>query len=106
MFTRRWGRRLVLAGALSIGLGMVAAPAQAHSYDDGARTVGYYTQWSVYGRNFPIRSLVDNGSAAKLTHINYAFSFLDEQGKCVSSDPWADYQMPFTAANSVSGRAD
>jgi chitinase len=111
MFTRRWGRRLVLAGALSIGLGMVAAPAQAHSngahsHGESARTVGYYTQWSVYDRKFPIRSLVDNGSAAKLTHINYAFSFLDTQGKCVSADPWADYQMPFTAENSVSGKAD
>jgi chitinase len=91
---------------LSIGLGVVAAPAEAHSGDDGARTVGYYTQWSIYDRNFPVKSLVDNGSAAKLTHLNYAFSFLDEQGKCVSADPWADYQRPVPAEQAVNGKAD
>jgi chitinase len=107
MFNKRWGARIVLAGALSIGLGVIAAPAQAHSYhDDSARTVGYYTQWSIYDRNFPVKNLVDNGSAAKLTHMNYAFGFLDEQGKCVSADPWADYQRPFPAEQAVNGKAD
>jgi chitinase len=106
MFNKRWGARIVLAGALSIGLGAVAAPAEAHSYHDGARTVGYYTQWSVYDRNFPVKSLVDNGSAAKLTHLNYAFGFLDEQGKCVSADPWADWQRPVPADQAVNGKAD
>jgi chitinase len=106
MFKKRWGAQVVLAGALSIGLGVIAAPAEAHSSHDGARTVGYYTQWSVYDRNFPVKSLVDNGSAAKLTHLNYAFSFLDEQGKCVSADPWADYQRPVPAEQSVNGTAD
>ncbi|MET0235192.1 MAG: glycoside hydrolase family 18 protein [Kibdelosporangium sp.] len=106
MVKKRWGARVVLAGVLSIGLGLVAAPAEAHRGDDGARTVGYYTQWSVYDRNFPVKSLVDNGSAAKLTHLNYAFGFLDEQGKCVSADPWADYQRPVPAEQAVSGKAD
>jgi chitinase len=108
MFMKRWGAQVVLAGALSIGLGMVTAavPAGAHPGRDGARTVGYYTQWSIYDRNFPVKSLVDNGSAAKLTHMNYAFGFLDEQGKCVSADPWADYQRPFPAEQAVSGKAD
>ncbi|MBP2327611.1 chitinase [Kibdelosporangium banguiense] len=106
MVNRRWGAQVVLAAALSIGLGAVTAPAEAHSYHDGARTVGYYTQWSIYARNFPVRSLVDNGTAAKLTHLNYAFGFLDEQGKCVSADPWADYQRPVPAEQSVNGKAD
>src|SRR5687767_944257 len=106
MSRKRWGAQVVLAGALSIGLGVVTPPAQAHNYSDGVRTVGYYTQWSGYDRNVLVRNLVDNGTAPKLTTLNYAFGFLDAQGKCVSSDPWADYQRPFSAEQSVTGKAD
>nr|CTQ88266.1 Chitinase (EC 3.2.1.14) [Kibdelosporangium sp. MJ126-NF4] len=103
---KRWGAAVV-AGALSIGLSVAASPAQAHDHDgSGARTVGYYTQWSIYDRNIPLRYLVDNGTAAKLTHLNYAFGFLDEQGGCVSADPWADYQRPFPAEQAITGKAD
>ncbi|MBP2339190.1 chitinase [Saccharothrix coeruleofusca] len=91
----------LLATALAASL----AP-QALAHATPKRVVGYYTQWSGYDRNFLVSDLVKNGTAAKLTHLNYAFSFLDEQGKCVSSDPWADYQRPFTAEQSVSGKAD
>jgi chitinase len=110
MSTRSWGAAL-LVGALSITLVQAvpagADPAAADSARHGhVQTVGYYTQWSIYGRNFLVRDLVANGSAAKLTTLNYAFGFLDENGGCVSVDPWADYQRPFSAAESVSGRAD
>jgi chitinase len=110
MSRKRWRASALRAGALSIAAlsiaaGVAASPAQAHS-TGGARTVGYYTQWSIYDRNVPLRNLVDSGAAAKLTTLNYAFGFLDEQGKCVSSDPWADYQRPFSAEQSVNGRAD
>jgi Glycosyl hydrolases family 18 len=109
MSRKRWGASALRAGALSIAAlsitaGVVASPAQAHS--EGARTVGYYTQWSIYDRNVPLRDLVDSGVAAKLTTLNYAFGFLDEQGRCVSSDPWADWQRPFPAGQSVNGKAD
>ena len=104
---KRWGAA-VMAGALSIGLLVAGAPAQAHDrHGTGAvRTVGYYTQWSFADRGIPVRYLVDNGTAAKLTHLNYAFGLLDEQGRCVSSDPVADYQRPFTAEQAVNGKAD
>ena len=108
MSRRRWGLSALLVGALSVSL---APSAQAdvevgHANKGKTRTVGYYTQWSGYDRNFLVRNLVANGTAPKLTHLNYAFGFLDEQGSCVSSDPWADYQRPFTAEQSVSGTAD
>ncbi|ONI79869.1 glycosyl hydrolase [Actinosynnema sp. ALI-1.44] len=108
MSLKRWGAA-VLAGALSIGLSVAASPANAHDHDhggSGARTVGYYTQWSIYDRNIPLRYLVDNGTAAKLTHLNYAFGFLNEQGSCVSADAWADYQRPFPAEQAINGKAD
>ncbi|MFC5289483.1 glycoside hydrolase family 18 protein [Actinokineospora guangxiensis] len=110
MSRRRWAAGAVAAALLASAF--AAAPAQAHGkhHDHGShaskRVVGYFTQWGIYGRNFLVNDLVKNGSSARLTHINYAFGFLDEQGKCVSADAWADYQKPFTAAESVNGKDD
>ncbi|MGW7410682.1 fibronectin type III domain-containing protein [Streptomyces sp. NPDC054833] len=36
--------------------------------------IGYFTQWSVYGRQYPVTKLDTVGAAAKLTHLNYTFS--------------------------------
>ncbi|MFI9816993.1 glycoside hydrolase family 18 protein [Saccharothrix variisporea] len=102
MSSRRWVLPALLASALTVSL----APHAAAHDRDGARTVGYYTNWAGYDRNFLVKNLDDNGTAPRLTHLNYAFGFLDETGKCVSSDPWADYQRPFSAEQSVSGKAD
>jgi len=103
MSVKRRSLALLVAAAVTVPFGLSAAPAQAHSQK---RVVGYYTQWSGYDRNFLVSDLVKNGTAAKLTHLNYAFGFLDANGNCISSDPWADYQRPFTAEQSVSGKAD
>jgi chitinase len=103
MSVKRRSLALLVAATVVVPLGLTAAPAEAHSQK---RVVGYYTQWSGYDRNFLVNDLVKNGTAAKLTHLNYAFGFLDAQGKCISSDPWADYQRPFTAEQSVNGKAD
>ena len=35
-----------------------------------------------------------NGAAAKLTHVNYAFGFVNGDGDCYSADAWADWQRP------------
>lgn len=108
MSRRRWGLSVLLVGALSVSLAPLAQAdvEVGHANKGKTRTVGYYTQWSGYDRNFLVRNLVANGTAPKLTHLNYAFGFLDEQGGCVSSDPWADFQRPFTAEQSVDGTAD
>jgi chitinase len=103
MSVKRRSLALLVAAAVTVPLGLSAAPAEAHSQK---RVVGYYTQWSGYDRNFLVSDLVKNGTAAKLTQLNYAFGFLDASGNCVSSDPWADYQRPFTAEQSVNGVAD
>lgn len=58
----------------------------------------------------PGKDLVTNGTAGRLSVINYAFGNVapDSSGqvRCASTDPNADYQRPFTAAESVNGRAD
>ena len=77
-----------------------------------ARRIGYFTQWGIYGRNFFLKDVDQAGSAAKLTHLNYAFGNISDQGKCFIvnqtgvGDAWADYGRSFTAAQSVDGVAD
>jgi chitinase len=76
--------------------------------------VAYYAQWSAYttGRNFQIQDVDQLAQAAKLTHINYAFANVNEQGRCFEAnqagvgDAWADYQWRFPAELSVDGQGD
>ncbi|MER6289178.1 glycoside hydrolase family 18 chitinase [Streptomyces sviceus] len=67
--------------------------------------LGYFTEWGVYGRNYHVKNLVTSGSAAKITHINYAFGNVKD-GKCVVDDTYAAYDKAYTADQSVSGTAD
>ncbi|MGW2645528.1 glycosyl hydrolase family 18 protein [Streptomyces sp. NPDC001393] len=67
--------------------------------------LGYFTEWGIYGRNYNVKNLVTSGSAAKITHINYAFGNVTN-GQCAIGDAYADYQKTFTADQSVSGVAD
>jgi len=78
----------------------------------GNRKVGYFTQWGVYDRGYFVKNLDTSGSAAKLTHINYAFGNIDSAGRCFQAnqlgqgDAWADYQRRYTADQTVNGQAD
>ncbi|GAA3799748.1 glycosyl hydrolase family 18 protein [Streptomyces phyllanthi] len=74
--------------------------------DPGSKiNLGYFTEWSVYGRNFHIKNLVTSGSASKITHINYAFGNV-KNGQCVLDDAYAATDKAYTADQSVSGVAD
>ncbi|NJP31861.1 glycosyl hydrolase family 18 protein [Micromonospora thermarum] len=88
--------------------------------------VGYFVQWGIYGRQYFVKNLDTTGAAAKLTHINYAFTNLDPVNltclngvtKGTTPDPQdpdqgtgagdadADYARPMSAAQSVDGVAD
>ncbi|WP_411133789.1 glycoside hydrolase family 18 protein [Streptomyces sp. C10] len=78
-----------------------AAPAAAA----GGKVVGYFTNWGVYDRNYHVKNIETSGSAAKLTHINYAFGNV-QGGKCAIGDSYADYDKAYTADQSVDGTAD
>ncbi|MEU8980958.1 glycoside hydrolase family 18 chitinase [Streptomyces sp. NPDC048309] len=67
--------------------------------------LGYFTEWGIYGRNYNVKNLVTSGTAAKITHINYAFGNVTN-GQCAIGDSYADYDKAFTADQSVSGVAD
>ncbi|WP_432003145.1 glycoside hydrolase family 18 protein [Streptomyces sioyaensis] len=71
----------------------------------GNKVVGYFTNWGVYDRNYHVKNIEASGSAAKLTHINYAFGNV-QGGKCAIGDSYADYDKAYTADQSVDGTAD
>ncbi|NUS02961.1 MAG: glycosyl hydrolase, partial [Nonomuraea sp.] len=96
-------KKVLLALSLLLGLTAVSVPAEAHS---GFKRVAYFIQWGVYGRNFHVKDVDASGAAAKLTHLNYAFGFVNAEGSCYSADPWADWQRPVPAEQSVDGVAD
>ncbi|MAB90243.1 MAG: glycosyl hydrolase [Planctomycetes bacterium] len=50
------------------------------------RVVGYFTAWSVYGRNYHVPDV----PAERLTHINYAFANIDSNLLIALGDPYAD----------------
>ena len=116
---RRTLSRLTIAAA-SLGLLAALSPAAGasapahHPVPDksGYKRVGYFTQWGVYGRNFQVKDLDTSGTAAKLSHINYAFGNVGPDGTCFTgnvpgeADAWADYVRPLDAAGSVDGVAD
>ncbi|WP_329532370.1 glycoside hydrolase family 18 chitinase [Streptomyces sp. NBC_01450] len=93
--------------------GPVSGAVAVHTTGDGttppptgnAVKLGYFTEWGIYGRNYNVKNLVTSGSAAKITHINYAFGNVTN-GQCAIGDSYADYDKAFTADQSVSGVAD
>lgn len=84
-----------------------AAPANVvpAAKNSSKHVVGYFTQWGIYSGFFE-KNLVANGTASKLTTIDYAFSNISSDLKCSQGDSWADYQRPFAATESVNGQAD
>jgi chitinase len=72
----------------------------------GKRIVGYFAQWAIYSRNFFLLNVVTSGSAAKMTHLIYAFANVSSTFQTASFDPYADYQKTFPASQSVDGQAD
>ena len=93
---------------LLLVLGNTSASA-AHGDDGNQKLVGYFIEWGIYARAYLVKNVATSGSAMKLTHINYAFSNAvpdaNQQVKCQLFDEWADYQKPWSAAESVDGQA-
>jgi chitinase len=106
------------AGNASAQSGQITATTSQGGGGGNKRVLGYFTQWGIYGRNYRVKNIDTSGSAAKLTHINYAFGNVRnnvcEVGLTIPSnestgaggDAFADYTKAFSAAESVSGVAD
>jgi len=84
----------------------IAFPAFAGEAREKKNLVGYFAAWNVYARGYTAKSIDTTESAAKLTHINYAFANISPNLRAQLGDAHADIQMPYTAATSVDGVAD
>ncbi|NEA62947.1 glycoside hydrolase family 18 protein [Streptomyces sp. SID12488] len=71
----------------------------------GSKVVGYFTEWGTYDRKYYVKNIQTSGSAARLTHVNYAFGNVIG-GKCAMGDADAATGRAYTAAESVDGVAD
>ena len=63
--------------------------------------VGYYGYWAPE-RGYFVSDIPVN----KITHLNYAFSNVSEDGKCILGEPAADVERVYTSAESVNGKDD
>ncbi|MFE5818715.1 glycoside hydrolase family 18 protein [Streptomyces sp. NPDC056479] len=96
----------VLGAGLLAGAGTATAePASSPRLAAGSKVVGYFTEWGTYDRKYYVKNVETSGSAAKLTHINYAFGNVTG-GKCAIGDSYAATERTYTAAESVDGVAD
>jgi chitinase len=104
----------VLGAGLLAGAGTATAAPTAQKAADtqaaapeaaGSKVVGYFTEWGTYDRKYHVKNIETSGSAARLTHINYAFGNVTG-GKCAMGDAYAATDRTYTAAESVDGVAD
>ncbi|GHE02465.1 glycoside hydrolase family 18 protein [Streptomyces alanosinicus] len=98
----------VLGAGLLAGAGTATATAAAPAAPQakaGSKVVGYFTEWGTYDRKYYAKNVETSGSAAKLTHINYAFGNVTG-GKCAMGDSYAATDRAYTADESVDGAAD
>ncbi|WP_327357557.1 glycoside hydrolase family 18 protein [Streptomyces sp. NBC_01304] len=99
----------VLGAGLLAGAGTAGAADRSQSPTAeaaaGSKVIGYFTEWGVYDRNYHVKNIETSGSAAKLTHINYAFGNV-QGGKCTMGDSYAATDKAYDASGSVDGAAD
>jgi chitinase len=103
----------ILACVLFVAVPLFAQQSPSGKQDQGPnpphKVVAYFPQWGLYGGyvfgGYFVKNVITTGSAPRLTHLNYAFgNVLNNQ--CASFDPWADYQDPLPANETVDGQAD
>ncbi len=55
------------------------------------RVVGYFASWTIYDTQY----FVTDVEGSLLTHINYAFANISNDGEVVLGDSWADIEYPY-----------
>jgi chitinase len=94
---------LGLAVAFSICLssfGFVPTNSETASPQQTRLIVGYLA-----GEGLPIKEIENRGAAERLTHLVYAFANIAD-GRPVLADEENEYKRPYSAAESVDGKAD
>ncbi|MBQ9887162.1 MAG: carbohydrate-binding protein, partial [Lachnospiraceae bacterium] len=72
--------------------GNVIPAKKAEAAAPAFRNVMYYGEWSIYAgqKNFTVEKIAGN----YITHLNFAFLDVDENGNVISCDTWADFENP------------
>jgi len=98
---------IAVLAAVAVTGAASAEPAGGSQKRQSTHVVGYFTEWGIYGRQYRVKDVATSGSAARLDVLNYAFGNVapDVDGNvvCKLADEWADYQVPWTADQSVTG---
>ncbi|WP_051964063.1 glycoside hydrolase family 18 protein [Deinococcus misasensis] len=81
-------QKALLSSLLVLTISLAQAQEATDTPEPEHIVVGYYPSWGVYGKNYFVQDI----PADKITHINYAFANVNQEGKCVLGDPWADVQ--------------
>ncbi len=120
---------LVLVPAIvAAGAGAIAPPPlppRSSAAAAAPEKMAYFRQQSLTGRDYTVKNLETSGVAAKLTTLVYGFENIDPSDlTCFQAvhpaatspadanagdgagDAFSDYQKPYTAATSVSGKGD
>lgn len=91
--------RVSLVFASLIALAGFQAPAWAQQHEHQSKILaGWFEEWSIYYANYNLANLESNGSAARLSHLIYAFGNVSASASdpasdtCVIADPWADFE--------------
>jgi chitinase len=87
---------------LPLGSATHGVGADASATSPSHVVVAYFASWDMYGRNYHPADI----TADQITHLNYAFAQPTADGTCALGDPWADYERPYPAGESVDGVAD
>ncbi|HTV04008.1 MAG TPA: glycosyl hydrolase family 18 protein [Acidobacteriaceae bacterium] len=88
---------VLCAGMAALMFSGTSAFAQTPN-SQGKILAGFFEEWSIYYANYNLANLESNGSAAKLSHLIYAFADVSASASdpstdtCVIADPWADFE--------------
>jgi chitinase len=73
-----------------------ASPVPAQQKPPAKILGAYFEEWSIYYANYNLANLESNGSAAKISHLIYAFANVTSPtaatSTCAIADPWADFE--------------
>ena len=91
-------------------LALACGTARANDPKDAKILGAYFEEWSIYYSGYNLANLESNGSAAKLSHLIYAFANVSASSTdpttdtCAIADAWADFED--NALPPVGGIAD
>ena len=86
-------RLFIFAVLVCIAALVIGTPSAAQDDERPYKVIGYFISWGIYNPDNPY--FVTDVPADLLTHINYAFVNISDDGKCILGDEWADAQYSY-----------